>query len=417
MSAQHVRKGRGIWPNQCGSVAIHIGLMLAVIIGMVALGSEIVFLPYKQSQMQSAADAAAFSGAVALATGYPDATIEAGAIAAQAGFVNGVDQVTVTVHHPPTTGSNIGNDSAVEVVLAQPQSVNMTSLFSSGLFTVGARSVAMTGNNGISCMLALDPAASGSIKIGNNAIVTNHDCGVSDNSNSQTAIILKNNAAINGPVTVVGGWSLSNGATLNGSPNAKSAPASADPYAAVQLQTIPSCSGQSGSAANNATRNLTPGHFCSGWAFTNHVTVNLAPGTYYIDQMMIMANSVLNGTGGVTLVIGANYAIDAGNNNTINLTAPSTGAYAGLAFLGTRSGTPSQTQTFSNNTILNIKGAIYFPSQTIEFDNNGSTTPGGCTQVIGRIIQINNNVELDRNCVGTGVKPITGSASASYLTE
>ena len=84
---------------------------------------------------------------------------------------------------------------------------------------------------------------------------------------------------------------------------------------------------------------------------------------------------------------------------------------------GTRSipGTTAVTQTFSNNTVLNIKGVVYFPSQIVEFDNNGSTTPGGCTQVIGRKINVQNNVNLDNDCAGTGVQPL--GTGTSYLVE
>jgi hypothetical protein len=186
----------------------------------------------------------------------------------------------------------------------------------------------------------------------------------------------------------------------------------ADPYASVALQPIPSCTAQPDSGGNNATINLNPGHFCNGWNFSNNVTVNLSPGAYYIDdRLRLRNNAVLNATGGVTLIVNGDYAVDFSNNVTLNITAPSTGPYAGLAFFGLRDAAPGATQSFQNNAVLNIKGVVYFPNQIIEFDNNGTTTPGGCTQVIGRIVHISNNVELDRSCAGTGVKPIGSSPS------
>ena len=86
---------------------------------------------------------------------------------------------------------------------------------------------------------------------------------------------------------------------------------------------------------------------------------------------------------GVTLVINGNYAIDLNNNAIINLTAPTSGPTSGLIFFGSRTGTPTVQQTFSNNTIFNLTGAVYFPNQIINFENNGTTAPtGGCTQVV-----------------------------------
>ena len=217
-------------------------------------------------------------------------------------------------------------------------------------------------------------------------------------------------------MSVHGGWSLSNNATLNNSSNVKNGATIADPYANVALQSAPACTAQSGSGGNGATVNLSPGQFCSGWNFSNNVTVNLAPGTYYVDQQLsITNNAILNGTSGVTIVVNGNYAMSIGNNATVNVTAQSSGAYAGLAFFGSRTGTSSVTQTFSNNTTLNIVGAVYFPNQMVSFGNNGSTGNTGCTQVIGRIVNVQNNVNLDNHCSGTGVRPI--GAQPSQLVE
>ena len=67
---------------------------MIVILGMIGLGVEITFVLYKQRQMQSAADSAAMGGATALMRGYPaNFSVESRAIAANVGFVNGVDDV------------------------------------------------------------------------------------------------------------------------------------------------------------------------------------------------------------------------------------------------------------------------------------------------------------------------------------
>ncbi len=408
---------RRYWQQRDGSVAVHIGLMLIAVIGFVSLGTEITFLLLQHRQMQATADAAATSGARALAAAYPsDPTIEAHAVAAYMGYVDGVAGASVAVHHPPLTGSQAGNASAIEVDISQPQTLYMVSLFRSGIFSVGTRAVAMTSSEGLYCMLALDPMASGALAISNNAIVTNPKCGVAVNSNSNTAITLSNNAAIDGPVNTHGNWSLSNNAALNGSPLVNHGPVIADPYAGVPVGATPGCTAQSGSGKNNVTVNLTPGHFCSGWSYSNNATVNLASGTYYVDLPLSLKNNVVvNGMGGVTIVINGNYAIDVGNNAQLNITAPSSGNFAGLAFFGTRTGTTNVSEVFSNNTTLNIKGVIYFPSNTVEIDNNGSTTSGGCTNVIAEDIRVHNNVELDNNCTGTGVQPL--GTSSAYLVE
>ena len=397
--------------SERGSVAVQIGVGLAVLIGMAGLGTEGSFLLYKHRQMQSVSDSAALSGAMALSQADsrgPES--EARAIAAGLGFGHGAAQVAVTVNVPPASGAYAGNAEAVEVILAQPQDLLIMRLFGDAAVNVGTRSVALRDDRGRFCILALDPAAAQAMHLSNNAVIPNTECGVAVNSTSNSALYMRNNAAINGRVTTRGGWDLANNAALNGSPLEQHGPSIVDPYANVQLQAAPACTAQSGSGSNNVTRNLTPGHFCGGWTFANNVVLNLAAGTYYIDSKLSIKNNVtVNGTG-VTLVVNGNYAIDIGNNVTLDIAAPTSGDYAGLAFFGLRNATSSVLQKFSNNTVLNIQGAVYFPNQILEFDNNGATTSQGCTHVIARMVRMMNNVELKNDCAGTGVRPISPPA-------
>ena len=398
--------------DERGSVAIQVGIMMLAIIGILALGIEITFLLLKHREMQSAADGAAMSGATALGYGVPaDFRTEARAVASAGGFTNGVDEATVTVNSPPLSGPSAGNDHAVEVIISQPQHLSLIQLYRSGLFDVGARAVAVAQPGYQYCILALDPTAPRAVYLWNNAVVSNPSCGVAVNSSSSSALTLRNNAAVYGPTHVHGGVNLSNNAELNGSPNVQNGPVIPDPYADVEFETIPACTAQGGTAGNNVTVYLNPGHFCSGWNFSNNVTVHLAEGAYYIDTHLIVGNNlVMTGTG-VTLIINGNYSVTFSNNARLELSAPTTGNYAGIVIFGKRDGTASVEHTFSNNASMDLQGVVYFPNQVISFQNNGTTGTAQCTQVIGRIINVRNNVELDNNCVGTGVRPIGGGLS------
>ena len=398
------------------SVAVQTGLMLIAIIGMVALGSEMVFLLYKHRQMQSAADASALGAVTAMMNGTPsDFRTEALAITANAGFTDGVDSVAITINNPPSLGAYAGDDDAVEVIVSQPQTLGLANLFGSGIFDVGARAVAKAENAAEYCILALDSSASGAVNIKNNGVVANPVCGVAVNSSNSKALILSNNAAINGPVNVHGGISLANNASLNGTPINRNGAVTADPYADRTIKTPPACTGQTSSGGNNATINLTAGHFCSGWNFANNVTLNLGAGAYYIDQKLnIGNNAIVNGTGGVTLIINGNYAINITNNTRLTLTAPTSGPYAGLAIFSGRTATASVTQTFSNNAVIKIIGAIYMPNQIVDYQNNSGTNATKCTQIVGRIINVSNNVTLNNDCDYTGTSPI-GSSTAKLV--
>jgi hypothetical protein len=134
----------------------------------------------------------------------------------------------------------------------------------------------------------------------------------------------------------------------------------------------------------------------------------MAPGVYYIDQAFSVQNgSTLNAPGGVTIILNGDYPISIGANSTLNITAPSTGPFAGIAIFGPRGIPSAVTQEFAANSQNNIQGAIYFPSQTILFDANAQLNSQLCTQIIGKQIHIENNANVSSSCSGNGVIPIT----------
>lgn len=389
-------------------MAIQVALVLLLLLGFVGLGVEMTQIFTKHRQMQAAADGGALAGAQALAAGNADGIdLEARAIAGRDGFVSGVDEAVVTVNHPPTSGRNAGDGGAVQVIVFQPQHPALARLFAPGAWGLSAQATALLSTGYRYCILALDPAAASAVLVDNNAILTNPECGVAANSSSASALRLEENSGVHGPVSVHGDVSLGNNASLTNSSVIRQGPVIDDPYADRQIGAPPACTGQAGSGAG--TRNLNPGHFCTGWNWGNNAVVNLSPGTYYIDTRFTLGNKVtINGMGGVTLVINGTYAINLGNGAYFNLTAPNSGNYAGLAFFGPRNSTAAVIQNFANNALLNVTGAIYFPSQTVQFRNNSVTTATQCTQVVAMRIHVSNNVDFDNKCAGTGVEPLGG---------
>ena len=401
--------------SERGAVAIQLGLMMVVILGMVALGVEITFVLYKHRQMQSAADSAALGGAIALMRGYPsDFRVESQAIAAAAGFVNGTNDVTVTVNRPPTLGSHTGDTNAVEVIVSQPQYLALVSLFREGLFQVGARAVA-AGSAGLFCILGLDPMASGTVNIKNNGLVSSPTCGVGVNSSSNKALIVENNAAIYGPVSVVGEYSLANNGHLyyqNPPYPQQDASPFTDPYASVVLNASGTARAQ---PTGCVTCQLLPGVYAQGLNYTSAVTLNFTPGVYYISTRLNLTNNVTVVADGVTIVINGNYTMNLGNNLNMTVTAPTSGATAGIAMASIRTASSSVTQKFSNNAYLNLTGALYFPNQTLQFDNNSTINTPTCGQLIARKISIQNNANLKTSCTGTGVTPVTAGGPTTLV--
>lgn len=410
---------RGIHRSRRGSVAIIVAITMPIAIGMLALGSEIVFLLYKQRQMQSAADAAALGGATALQAGHPTLGIEARGTTGFLGFVDGAGGVSVAVNRPPLSGVQAGNSSAVEVIIAQPYITKLVSLIYSGPFTVSARAVAIVGG-GTACVLQLDSTASPGVTMNNGAVVNLTACGLVVDSTSTIALSMSGGAQLNATaVSVVGQALINNGATINPSSALKTSQSSvADPYASVAPPSYSGCSNgtnKSYTHSNAGLQTVNPGVWCNGVSFTNDAIIKMNPGVYVIDRGTFSVGGAVVMTGtGVTIFLtsstGSSYATATVNNGAnVTLSAPTSGATAGIVFFGDRRAPKSNTIDLSGGAQINVSGALYFPTQKVLFQN-GVNNPSGCTQLIAGTLQLVGGSKFQNNCPA-GISGIGSSRS------
>src|SRR5450759_4288310 len=125
--------------DQSGSYVIIFALVMPVLVGVAGLGAEYGLWVYKHHAMLSAAD----SGSMSAATAGSNFAIEAGAVTASYGFVNGANDTTVTVNQPPQSGNHTTTAGAVEVIVQQLQPRLLSALFGSTPITITARAVAV----------------------------------------------------------------------------------------------------------------------------------------------------------------------------------------------------------------------------------------------------------------------------------
>jgi hypothetical protein len=165
---------------------------------------------------------------------------------------------------------------------------------------------------------------------------------------------------------------------------------------------------------------LSPGVYCSGLTISNGATATLSSGVYFIDRGTFDVGGGANLTGtGVTIVLtsstGSNYAnAEIDNGTTVTLTAPTAGATAGMVFFGDRRASASTvSSTFAGGTTLDLTGAIYLPTETLNWNNGASNTASPCTELIaGAIVLSGANLQI--SCP-TGVAAI--GATNSSLVE
>jgi hypothetical protein len=416
-----------------GAVAVQVALMLVALIGFMSLGSEIVLLFASGRHMQAAADSAALAAVRARIAGdsWANQQQEAYAMAAVAGFINGVAGTTITVNNPPASGHYTSDTGAIEVLIAQARATPLARVVYKAQFTVRVRSVAHISGYG-DCILELDSASTTGISVTNGAAADLNQCSLAANATGTAALLVNGGATLTTTSVTLGGTaSVTNGGRIiNASGNSlvgttqiqTQQPAAPNPYANVAVPTGIGCTHGSLSPdkpltlghSNSGLQTLyADGVYCGGLAMTNDAQVQMTAGTYIINGGSVNIGGAvqLNGAG-VTIVLtgsGSDYAtVTIGNGATVNLTAPTTGATSGLVFFQDPTAPNTGSDTFGGGSTVTLTGALDFPSQTMVF-SNGTSTTAVCTQLIAWQIQFSGGASFNINCAGTGVLPIGGS--------
>jgi hypothetical protein len=168
-----------------------------------------------------------------------------------------------------------------------------------------------------------------------------------------------------------------------------------------------------------------PGTYCGGItipASNPATTTTMEPGLYIMTNnggtagnfTVSSSQASVSGTG-VTIFLtgngGANIKIQGGS--TATLTAPTSGETQGIVFwnAGTTSSAKNQVTGGSSGSIT---GAIYAPSEEVDY-TGGSSTGTGCTQIVADIVQLSGGSYFQHNCANTGVSDPASSSRVALV--
>ncbi len=388
-------------------------LCLPVVLGCAGLGVEAGFWQYRQREAQTAADLAAYAGAVSLRNHEPvwQARAEAEAEARLHGFEAAAGSMTANT--PPLTGQN-QNLRSMEVVLNQSLPRLFSAIFNDEPVQISVRAVATYQEEADACLLALSPDAGAAIDLFGSSNVALIECEIMSNSIAEDAVLLRGSTDIVAPcINSVGGFQVGGGSadyTLTECRAPRiNLPRAQDPYADVEPPSMPSsCSNINGGGGGNNSGpvTVTAGasgvkRFCNGLNLTGDYVFE--PGVYVIDggdlRIGAQANVVAEG---VTFYFtdGARARFNGGAE--IRITAPTSGDFSGLAFFGDRDDFGVD-HVFNGTAGSQITGAIYTPSSDIRFLGNFSGQDG-CMQLVGYTVEIGGNANITTDCTGVGLQ-------------
>jgi hypothetical protein len=395
--------------NRRANMAIVMALAAPALVGVCGLSAETGYWFYLEKSAQKAADVAAYAGAVALRNG--DSKEKAIAVAMTEAELLGFDDPAsiVVAVTPPTSGPN-QHARAMEVTIDFEVPRFFSGIFNKESERGDVRAVAAYDTPSNACLLALDIDDPAALTISGSADVTLLSCEVMSNSIASDAVLLSGSGdletdcvnAVGGVVVKVGGTELT--LTDCNAPRQNMARAP-DPYADVpepDLDGVPCSSPGSGSGVVTVTAGAGGvKRFCGGLSLSGDY--HFEPGVYVIDGGDFRLNSSTTVTGDdVTFFFTDGAEARFNGTATIDVAAPTTGTYQGIAFMGDRSDTSAE-HRFNGTANSLITGAIYTPASRLVLNGDFSGVDG-CMQLVGSTIELLGNMHISTDCEGYGLK-------------
>jgi hypothetical protein len=271
-----------------------------------------------------------------------------------------------------------------------------------------AASSATIGVSPLASVYVLNPTATAALSLSGSSTVTVPGT-IQVASSSSKALVLSGNSRLTAStIGVFGGTSVSGSSAFGVSPT-KDATAPADPLANLP---IPSAAGLTTRAAvnlgGNSSLTIAPGIYPS-ISVGGSARLTLQPGIYVIagGGFSVSGSGSVSGTGVLIYNAGSNYSGGPGNafgslaisgSGTLNLTAPTTGPYAGIVVFQSRDNT--RAISLSGGALAGLNGGtVYAPAAMLSL--SGSTQIGGSGSISSLVV---------------GTLSLTGASGAFQLT-
>jgi len=438
------------WRNRKGVAGVWFAITLPTMILAAAVGLNVSEWMLTASELQAVADIAAQGGAMQY--GSTANAQDAAVYAASLAEANGVTGATSRSWNSVT---NTLTDNNITVKIAAGPIVAAHT----GVYVTVKRSMAITfpvANSGITthtqtatavaeewkgtppaCIVALSTTASEAVRADNMGVIHATGCGIASNSNASNAVYLNSGTISGSSVSAVGGIVISNSGsnTFSPSPGTPGAAAVANPLSTLTAPTPGACSytngnftaWQSGPYAFTQAANVFCGNTTIGG---NGTTDTFAPGIYYFVNNANNGGNITFNNADITLATGVTFVITstATNNpgalswtnysNTINISAPTTGATAGVVFWQTcpSGGGSAPANTMAGGSTLALSGTFYAPCGALNMSNNVqmTTATGGALSVIASTIYTSGSAGINATSSSGGSG---GAATIVALVE
>jgi len=377
-----------------GNIAIVMALIAPVLLGFAGAGFDFARYRSAQGDLQEIADMSALAGArefvikadgsalsVAVAQEVVDKTLASSLISASANV----------------TGDPYEKSVTVEITREMTPSL-FVGMFKNPLtIVVDATAQAMGGAN--ICVIGLDAAAPGVVKVENNAMLSGGDCAVYSNSVHITGLSSIDSGMIDTALNCsAGGYGGSAGANFKPAP-VTDCPVKADPLALRAEPVVGACSPVPNIVSGTVTT-IMPGVYCGGLLIDGAADVTMEPGVYVMKDGDLTITSTARVTGVRVGIFfeGVDSVLTVDQDVTLSLSAPETGEMAGILVFQDREADPGRQFTISSNNAETLVGTIYLPNGRLFIDATAPVAGASAyTAIIAERLELSSSVSLVLN--------------------
>ncbi len=376
------------------AVALMVGVMSPAFLGMGALIVDSGFWYIGSIRLQVAADAGAMGAAFLLSNTTvrsQDSTTQTNTFRTAATTeVNGAaTKLAGTINTPTVAWDTTGYTWARVTLTSQMPSYML------GIFNITAPVIRATATATVRpatsspCVLTLGTTGIG-IQVDNSGTVTAANCAIGSNSAGTPSIYLNSGTINANTISAVGTITQSNSGSNNMTATTTTSygNATTDPNASKTIPTAGSCNVTNGnytaySATPYAFAPTTTGGsyvFCGNTTIGgNSSTQTFAPGTYFVvNGDLTFNNASITTATDVTFVLTGtspgNFSWTNYSNTSTSISAPTTGATAGIAIWQKCNSSGGQTSSFQGGSTLLVSGSMYMPCSNVDVGNNAQLT-------------------------------------------
>ncbi len=396
-----------------GTVLAFFGMALAMLLASAAIAVDMGYAYVIKTRLQGTADFAAMVGAAEL-TDETDVKTNAQAYAVlnmpseSNGEVLSQDDVTLgnwdasnRVFTPDAEPLN-----AVRVVTRRSDdNGNPLNLFFArvlGIEDVNISRMAIATRTTSTCVIALgdDPGSDNfaGIMLNSNGSITTEDCGIHSNSPDDNGI--ETNSG--GEITIDGDADICSAGNYEGSGYSPDPTTGCvvkpDPLAGLAPPTFGSCDHTDKVVVDGGvTVTLSPGRYCKGLEISDDSTGIFEPGIYIIegDKFIVNSNSTAEGTEVSIYIRDKDAQILWNQNSHIDLSAPTSGAMAGVLLYVDRDISDITQHEINSDSTSQLNGIIYMPGSELLINSAGQMGgSGSCTNFVVRNVTVNSNSSL-----------------------